>query len=93
LEGFSSSYNCNRLVHLETYADINRAIAREKQLKRWSRTKKICLIERENPAWHDLSEDWGKQLLPRRETSAATNKTRVSPLRSASVEMTEPITS
>ncbi|HEX4577055.1 MAG TPA: hypothetical protein VH117_06865 [Edaphobacter sp.] len=36
------------------------AIAREKQLKGWSRVKKIALIERENPSWLDLSEEWGE---------------------------------
>jgi putative endonuclease len=42
--------------------DINLAIAREKQLKGWSRAKKLALIERANPAWVDLSEQWGKPM-------------------------------
>ena len=61
-EGFSSHYSCNRLVYLEAHDDVHRAIDREKQLKRWSRSKKITLIERRNPTWQDLSEDWGKPL-------------------------------
>jgi putative endonuclease len=61
-EGHSKKYNCNRLVWFERYPDVHDAIAREKQLKGWSRSKKIWLIERENPAWVDLSEDWGKPL-------------------------------
>jgi|SRR5579871_1467066 len=59
-EGFSSKYNCTRLVYYEVYDDVRRAIAREKQLKRWSRAKKDALIERFNPTWRDLAEDWFK---------------------------------
>ena len=58
-EGHSSHYNCNRLVHFERHPYVNDAIAREKQLKGWRREKKIWLIERMNPTWQDLSEDWG----------------------------------
>jgi putative endonuclease len=47
-EGFSSKYNCSRLVYYE------------KQLKRWSRAKKDALIEAFNPTWRDLAEDWFK---------------------------------
>jgi putative endonuclease len=57
-EGFSSQYNCNRLVWYERYTSPDAAIAREKQLKGWVRRKKIALIEKMNPAWVDLSEGW-----------------------------------
>ena len=43
-EGFTDTYNCNRLVWFERYMDPNNAIAREKQLKGWARRKKIVLI-------------------------------------------------
>ena len=59
-EGHSKKYNCNRLVWFERHPFVQDAIAREKQLKGWSRVKKIALIERENPAWLDLSEEWGQ---------------------------------
>lgn len=58
LGGFTAKYNVSRLVYVEPYPWIDDAIAREKQLKNWNRTKKIALIERENPAWEDLSCDW-----------------------------------
>jgi putative endonuclease len=45
-------------VWFERYQDIRNAIAREKQLKRWRRAKKIVLIESQNPAWVDLSREW-----------------------------------
>ena len=61
-EGFSKQYNCNRLVWFERHPFVAEANAREKQLKGWSRKKKIGLIERENPAWSDLSEEWGKPI-------------------------------
>jgi putative endonuclease len=59
-DGFSKTYNCNRLVWFERFGFVERAIAREKQLKGWSRAKKLVLIERENPGWMDLSEGWGR---------------------------------
>ncbi len=46
-EGYSKKYNCNRLVWFERHPFVEDAIAREKQLKGWSRAKKILLIERE----------------------------------------------
>jgi putative endonuclease len=59
-EGHSEKYNCHRLVWFERHPFVADAITREKQLKGWSRAKKIWLIERENPTWVDLSEGWGK---------------------------------
>ena len=59
-EGYSKKYNCHRLVWFERHPLVENAIAREKQLKGWSRVKKIWLIERENRTWIDLSEEWGK---------------------------------
>ena len=59
-EGHFKKYNCNRLVWFERHRFVQNAIAREKQLKGWSRVKKIWLIERENPSWLDLSADWGQ---------------------------------
>ncbi len=58
VDGFSKQYRCHRLVYYESFDDVRNAIAREKQLKRWNRTKKIWLIERENPTWEDLSAEW-----------------------------------
>ena len=58
-EGFTSRYACNRLVWFERFTGPNEAMAREKQIKRWRREKKIALVERENPTWVDLAADWG----------------------------------
>lgn len=57
-EGFSATYNCDRLVWFEQHGEVDDAIAREKQLKGWRRAKKITLIEQRNPTWIDLSEGW-----------------------------------
>ncbi len=54
VEGFSSKYQCKNLVYYETAIDINRAITREKQIKKWKREWKIRLIEKDNPDWKDL---------------------------------------
>jgi putative endonuclease len=56
---FTARYNINHLVYFERFAEMQTAIAREKQLKRWSRIKKIRLIVAENPDWRDLSAEWG----------------------------------
>jgi putative endonuclease len=58
ITGYTSKYNLNRLVYFEEYAYVRDAIAREKQLKRWLRSRKVALIEEENPEWADLSANW-----------------------------------
>ncbi|MEP6669554.1 MAG: GIY-YIG nuclease family protein [Chthoniobacter sp.] len=55
---FSQRYHCIVLLYYEHFGDVLDAIAREKQLKGWRRTKKIALIEKLNPRWEDLSADW-----------------------------------
>ena len=55
--GFAARYRCARLVFVETASDARTAIAREKQLKKWRREKKIALIQAMNPGWDDLSAD------------------------------------
>jgi putative endonuclease len=57
VEGFTSKYNCKRLVWFELHATMEHAIAREKQLKGGSRKAKIALIEGVNPEWRDLFFD------------------------------------
>jgi putative endonuclease len=59
-EGFTKKYKINRLVYHEFFEDIESAIAREKQLKGWTRAKKIALIENMNSAWEELAlpEAW-----------------------------------
>lgn len=52
---FVRQYKIFRLVHVETFATPQEAIAREKQLKFWKRDWKIKLIEQENPDWEDRS--------------------------------------
>jgi len=61
LAGFTSRYNINKLLYWETYENSQVALKREKQLKGWTRAKKIALIEVMNPDWQDLSEDWEKR--------------------------------
>ena len=56
LEGFTHDYDVERLLYWESYDDVHKAIAREKQLKGWRREKKIALIESVNPQWLDLSK-------------------------------------
>ena len=58
LAGFTKQYNVHKLVYYEYTMDVNAAIAREKQLKGWNRSKKNSLVETMNPEWRDLSEDW-----------------------------------
>ena len=58
VEGFTDKYNVTKLVYFEETSDVNAAIEREKQLKKWRREKKNKLIESMNPNWNDLSDDW-----------------------------------
>jgi putative endonuclease len=55
LPGFTKKYQLHILVYHETYSDILDAIAREKEIKGWRRSKKNALIEALNPKWNDLS--------------------------------------
>jgi putative endonuclease len=57
VEGFTKKYNITKLVYFEQTEDVYSALAREKQLKGWTRKKKIALIEKENPTWKDLFDE------------------------------------
>jgi putative endonuclease len=54
LVGFTAKYRINRLVYFETTNDVMAAIAREKQIKSWTRAKRMALITLMNPGWDDL---------------------------------------
>ena len=54
--GFTTKYNITRLVWFEIYDDPVSAISREKELKKWKRSWKVQLIEKDNPEWNDLYE-------------------------------------
>ncbi len=56
--GFTQKYHVTELMYCETFRDVRDAIAREKQIKAWTRAKSIALIEKLNPHWRDLSTDW-----------------------------------
>ncbi len=53
-ESFTAKYNVTELVYFEPFNDVRDAIAREKQLKGWSRRRKNVLVESKNPVWRDL---------------------------------------
>ncbi len=57
VEGFTKKYNVHKLVYYEHTGDINGAINREKQLKKWRREWKLKLIEESNPEWKDLYQE------------------------------------
>lgn len=54
-EGFTKRYHVDKLVYYEHFFNINDAIAREKQLKGWTRARKNALVEKENPGWEELT--------------------------------------
>ena len=58
LRGFTSKYNISKLVYHEATSKVRSAIEREKQIKGWLRSKKVALIESQNPYWVDLAEEW-----------------------------------
>jgi len=59
IDGFSKKYNLNKLVYFEHTTNVNAAIRREKDIKKWRREKKNNLIETINKNWIDLSKDFG----------------------------------
>ncbi|HZQ91411.1 MAG TPA: GIY-YIG nuclease family protein [Terriglobales bacterium] len=65
-EGFTSRYEVDRLLYYESFDDPLNGIHREKQLKGWTRKKKIALIESMNPSWKDLSREWYEDVQRRR---------------------------
>jgi putative endonuclease len=62
MPGFTQKYNLYKLVYFEEFGDIRAAIAREKQIKGWLRSKKVALIVAMNPQWKDLAEGRFKSL-------------------------------
>jgi putative endonuclease len=60
--GFATKYRCNRLLLLEHFADIRSAIA-AKEIKGWTRARKIALITQSNPEFKDLAAQLGWQML------------------------------
>jgi putative endonuclease len=61
---FTSKYKVDRLLYYEVFRYVNNAITREKQLKGWRRSRKIALIESQNPSWRDLSKDFERLYRP-----------------------------
>ena len=58
MKGFTEKYNVTKLVYFDYGSDVKGAIETEKKIKGWRREKKVKLIERMNPNWQDLSEQW-----------------------------------
>jgi putative endonuclease len=56
---FTRRYRVHRLVYVESFQNVENAIARETEIKKWRREKKVELIRRENPTWEDLAAGWG----------------------------------
>ena len=56
--GFTARYNIDRLVYYEVCGDPRAAISQEKQLKGWTRLRKVALVESLNRDWKDLSDGW-----------------------------------
>ena len=63
--GFTARYQLNKLVLMESFGSPADAIAREKQIKGWRRSKKVALIEASNPQWKDLAPKLGLPPLDR----------------------------
>jgi putative endonuclease len=64
IPGFTRKYNVTKLVYFEVFEQIRTAIAREKQIKAWTRRKRLDLIESRNPRWADLTAEWLPEPLP-----------------------------
>jgi putative endonuclease len=58
IPGFAARYRIDRLIYAESFGEVRDAIAREKQIKGWVRTRKLALIAESNPNWKDLGDEW-----------------------------------
>jgi putative endonuclease len=70
VDGFTKRYHVTRLVYYETFQYVNNALARETQIKKWRREKKVGLVEASNPTWEDLAVDWGRPVAMTRADSS-----------------------
>jgi putative endonuclease len=77
---FTRKYKIYRLVYYEVFHNVAAAIARETEIKKWRREKKVALIVQKNPTWEDLAGEWGKPALMRFEGKAGSSP----PLRAGS---------
>jgi putative endonuclease len=60
---FTARYTFDRLVFFETLASKRAAAKRERQIKSWTRAKRVALIQAENPNWIDLGTSWTEALM------------------------------
>ena len=67
IEGFTKRYGLKRLVYFEETSDVHAAIQQEKNMKHWVRQWKLNVINKQNPNWRDLAEDFGFEADPRDE--------------------------
>ncbi|MEO6581515.1 MAG: GIY-YIG nuclease family protein [Sphingomicrobium sp.] len=74
--GFTARWGIKRLVWFELHQEMESAIRREKQIKRWARQWKYDLIAKDNSTWRDLAEDLGFEPLPAREDRQAPDQVR-----------------
>jgi len=62
---FTRKYRIHRLVYYEVFHSVAAAIARETEIKKWRREKKLALIESKNPTWEDMAAEWGRPAVMR----------------------------
>jgi putative endonuclease len=58
IQGFTQKYRVRRLVYFESWKYVRSAITREKEIKHWTRQRRVDLIESINPTWEDLAASW-----------------------------------
>ena len=77
---FTRKYRIHRLVYYEVFHSVAAAIARETEIKKWRRERKVALIVQKNPTWEDLAAEWGKPAVMKVQTKAGSSP----PLRAGS---------
>ena len=63
VKGFTQKYGVSLLIYFEEFQQVQQAIERENNLKKWKRAWKLKLIEQQNPKWDDLAKGWYDDLL------------------------------
>ncbi|MCU1301237.1 MAG: putative endonuclease containing a domain [Candidatus Sulfotelmatobacter sp.] len=70
---FTRQYRVHRLVFYQSFQSVGAAIARETEIKKWRREKKVALIYADNPTWEDLAAGWGDAAVMRESRKAGSS--------------------
>ncbi|NQW16321.1 MAG: GIY-YIG nuclease family protein [Chloroflexi bacterium] len=90
IPGYTLDRNIKRLVYFEAIENAHAAVARERQIKKWRRSRKIALVESVNPTWEDLFPAFRAGMSLRMRSARVDDRGRRSKLANALTSVAEP---